>query len=227
MRSTYKYIISLLLLFCVISVRAQEKKDSTKLAKTLLLNGVTVQADIASLIGSILSKGETYSTEGSVQIDLKHKYYPVVELGFGGANKLSADNIGFKANGLFGRIGVDINLLKQKKDAKPSNNLFLAGARIGITNFSYDITNVSITDNYWGGTEILNYPNQYATKVWFEIVAGVRVEVFKNIFMGWTVRNKNLLNQDTEGNISSWYIPGFGINGGSTWGFSYTLGYRF
>lgn len=227
MRSTYKYTISLLLLFIVIGAKAQEKKESSELAKTLLLNGVTVQADIASIVGSIISKGETYSTEGSVQIDLKHKYYPVVELGFGGANKLSAEDIGFKANGLFGRIGVDINLLKQKKDAKPTNNLFLAGARIGITNFSYDVTNILITDNYWGGTEILNYPNESATKVWFEIVAGVRVEVFKNIFMGWTVRNKNLLNQDAEGKISSWYIPGFGINASSTWGFSYTLGYRF
>lgn len=227
MRSTYKYIISLLLLSIVIGVRAQEKKESSELAKTILLNGVIVQADIASLVGSFLSKGETYSTEGSVQVDLKHKYYPVVELGFGGANKLSVDNIGFKTNGLFGRIGVDINLLKQKKDAKPSNNLFLAGARIGFTNFSYDVTNVSITDNYWGGTEIFNYPNQSATKVWFEIVAGVRVEVFKNIFMGWTVRNKNLLNQDKEGKISSWYIPGFGINASGNWGFSYTLGYRF
>jgi hypothetical protein len=211
----------------VIGVGAQEKKKGSEFTKTLLLNGITVQADIASIVGSILSKGETYSTEGSVQIDLKHKYYPVVELGFGGANKLSADNVGFKANGLFGRIGVDINLLKQKKDAKPSNNLFLAGARIGVSNLSYDVTNVSITDNYWGGTEILNYQNQSATKVWFEIVAGVRVEVFKNIFMGWTVRNKNLLNQDTEGKISSWYIPGFGISTSSTWGFSYTLGYRF
>lgn len=227
MRSTYKYTISLLLLFIVIGVRAQEKKESSELAKKLLLNGVIVQYDIASLISSFLSNGETYSTEGGVQIDLNHKYYPIVELGLGGANKLSADNIGFKTNGLFGRIGVDINLLKPKKDAKLSNNLFLAGARIGFTNFSYDITNVSITDNYWGGTEILNYPNQSATKFWFEIVAGVRVEVFKNIFMGWTVRNKNLLNQDKDGEISSWYIPGFGINASGNWGISYTLGYRF
>lgn len=227
MRSTYKYIISLLLLFCVISVRAQEKKDSTELAKTKLLKGITFQADIASLVGSFLSKGETYSTEGGVQIDINNKFYPIVELGFGGANKLSADNIGFKTNGLFGRIGVDINLLKKKKDAKPSNNLFLAGARIGVTSFSYDVTNVSITDNYWGGTEIFNYQNQSATKVWFEIVAGVRVEVFKNIYMGWTVRNKNLLNQDKEGKLSSWYVPGFGINASGNWGISYTLGYRF
>ncbi len=227
MGSTYKYIISLLLLINIIYVGAQEKKESSELTKTPLLNGITVQADLASVVSSILSKGETYSTEGSVQFDIKQKYYPIVELGFGGAYKLSVDNIDFKANGLFGRIGVDINLLKQKKDAKASNNLFLAGARVGVTNLRYDITNISITDNYWGGTEILNFTDRPATKVWFEIVAGVRVKVFKNIVMGWTVRNKNLLNQDKEGEISSWYIPGFGINSNSTWGFNYTLGYRF
>ncbi|NDP20755.1 MAG: hypothetical protein GZ091_06715 [Paludibacter sp.] len=216
-----------MLLFNGIYGGAQEKKENSELVKTLLLNGFTVQADIASIVSSILSKGETYSTEGSVQLDIKHKYYPIVEVGFGGANKLSVDNIDFKTNGLFGRFGVDINLLKQKKDAKASNNLFLAGARIGVSNLRYDITNISITDNYWGGAEILNFNDRPATKVWFEIVAGVRVEVFRNVFMGWTIRNKNLLNQDKEGEISSWYIPGFGINSSSTWGFNYTLGYRF
>jgi hypothetical protein len=216
-----------LLLFIVIIAGAQEKKENPELAKTPLINGFTIQADIASIVSSALSKGETYSAEGGLQINLKHKYYPIVELGFGGANKISNDDRRFNAYGLFGRIGADINLLKKKEDAKPSKNLFLAGARIGFTNFSYDISNISIANDYWGGTEMLNYPNRNATKVWVELVAGVRVEVFKNIFLGWTVRNKNLLNKDTEGEISSWYIPGFGINSPRTWGFNYTIGYQF
>lgn len=227
MRSILRYIISFVLLLNLSNIGAQEKKTEEKEAKPALLNGLTVQLDIASLAYDFISNGETYSSEASVQADLKHKYFPIVEIGFGGADKVTGDNIGFKTNGLFGRVGLDLNLLKQKEGAKPTNNLFLAGVRLGFTNFLYDISNVTISDDYWGTNEVLNYDNQSATKVWYEIVAGVKVEVIKNIYMGWTVRTKNLLNQDVEGKISPWYIPGFGVNTSNTWGFSYSIGYRF
>lgn len=227
MRSILRYIISFVLLLNVSNVGAQEKKTEEKETKPALLNGLTVQVDIASLAYDFISSGETYSSEASVQADLKHKYFPIVEVGFGGADKVTADNIGFKTNGLFGRVGVDLNLLKQKEGAKPTNNLFLAGVRLGFTSFLYDISNVTISDNYWGTTEVLNYEKQSATKIWYEIVAGVKVEVIKNIYMGWTVRTKNLLNKNAEGEVSPWYVPGFGVNTSSTWGFSYSIGYRF
>jgi len=227
MRNISIFIISLFCCFIAIQLNAQEKKAKTDLAKTLLLNGVTVQADLASLASSFLTNGQNYSMEGSVQVDLKHKYYPIFELGFGGANKVTTDNVGFKTNGLFGRLGVDINLISQKKDAKPTNNLFLAGVRLGMTSFAYNISNLQITDGYWGGTEIINYPNQLSTKIWFEVVVGVHVEIIKNIYMGWTVRNKNLISQDVAGQPAPWYIPGFGLNNGTNWGVSYTLGYHF
>lgn len=227
MQSIYVYIISLLLCFIVNPLEAQEKKQIADITKTLWLNGFTVQADVSSLLTSLLVKGETYSGEGGVQIDIKHKFYPIVELGFGGANKLTAANIDFNTYGLYGRLGVDYNLIKPKEDSKPTNNLFLVGLRMGMSNFSYNISNLIITDDYWGGTEILNYSDKPATKVWFEIVAGVRVEVVKNIYMGWTIRNKHLLNTDKEGQVSSWYIPGFGRNAASGWGVNYTVGYHF
>ncbi len=227
MRSILRYIISFVLLLNVSNVGAQEKKTEEKETKPALLNGLTVQVDIASLAYNLISNGGTYSSEASVQADLKHKYFPIVEVGFGGADKVTADNIGFKTNGLFGRVGVDLNLLKQKEGAKPTNNLFLAGVRLGFTSFLYDISNVTISDNYWGTTEVLNYEKQSATKIWYEIVAGVKVEVIKNIYMGWTIRTKNLLNKNAEGEVSPWYVPGFGVNTSSTWGFSYSIGYRF
>jgi hypothetical protein len=211
----------------VIPLNAQDKKTTISPTKALLLNGITVQTDLASLVSSSLSNGKNYSMEGALQADLKHKYYPIVELGFAGANKVTTDNANFKTNGLFGRLGVDINLITQKKDSKPTNNLFLAGVRLGMTSFAYSISNMQITDNYWGGTEIINYPNQLSTKIWFEIVVGVRVEVIKNIYMGWSVRNKNLLSQDIAGKPAPWNIPGFGLNTGTNWGLNYTLGYHF
>ena len=210
----------------VFSAQAKKPLKAPEINYAPFFNGITVQADVASVASSLMSK-ETYSYEGAVQADFKHKLFPIFELGFAGADKLSSDNIGFKTNGLFGRLGVDLNLLTPKKDSKPTNNLFLVGLRFGMTNFKYDLSNVTITDNYWGGTQTVPYKNISTTKVWYEIVAGVKVEVFKNIFMGWTIRSKTLLNQDAQGNASPWYIPGYGINNSNNWGFNYTIGYKF
>lgn len=211
-----------------LTVQAQPAKKVIRIDNAPFFNGITIQADVASVASSLFSNGETYSYEAGAQVDLRHKYYPVVELGFAGANKTSNNDIIFKTNGLFGRVGFDINILKPKKDEKPTSNLFLVGLRVGMTNFKYNLSNVTITDDYWGGTYPVDYSNlKPITKVWYEIVAGIRVQVVKNIFMGWTIRNKNMLSQDVAGNAAPWYVPGFGTNTGSNWGFNYTIGYKF
>ena len=116
MRRIFVYIISLFLCLAVSSTDAQKKKqiivppDSTR-----LFNGFTVQLDVASLASSALTNSSTYSTEGALQIDLKHRIFPTLELGVAGANKTTADNINYKTNGMFERIGVDFNLRKGKK----------------------------------------------------------------------------------------------------------------
>jgi len=228
-KKTLSYISSLILCLTVFTLNAQKKIiESTDTIKEPIYNGFTVQADIASAIIPLFSNNTTYSYEAGIQVDLKHKFFPVIELGISGANKITTENIGFVTNAPFGRIGIDINLLKNKKDTKPTNNLFVAGVRLGMTNFNYKITNATITNDYWGGTAIVDYSNTpTCTKVWWEIVAGVRVEVVKNIFMGWTIRDRNLINQDADGTVAPWYIPGFGVNAANNWGFNYTIGYHF
>lgn len=232
MRNIFIYLFSFLSILLPIESNAQSKKENTKKQERkqpehLSFNGLFVQADVASLATSVITSGQEYSSEASCQLDLSHKLLPVVELGYGGANKLSMAGFGFTTAAMYGRVGVDLNIMNSKKDAKPTNNLFLAGIRIGATHFNYNITNVVLNDDYWGGTETMNYINEPSTKIWFEIVAGIKVEVFKNIYMGWNIRNKNLIVQDTPGLPAPWYIPGFGINNGTQWGFSYVIGYKF
>jgi hypothetical protein len=211
----------------IYNLQAQDNKVKADTIKTVWLNGVTPFVDFASLISSSISNGETYSMEGGVQVAIKHKYFPVFEIGFAGADKISNNNITFNTNAFFGRVGIDFNLSKTKKDTNPTNNLFFGGIRLGYTNFNYNITNALIKDSYWGGEESLSFNNQNATKIWYELVGGIRVEVFKNIFMGWTVRNKNLLGSDAVGAVFPWYIPGYGINTSSNWTLNYIVGYRF
>ena len=229
MRRIFVYLISsLLLCLSVSTAMAQTKKQIAIPADSVRwLNGFTVNVDVASLVTSTLINNGIYSSEAGIQLDLKHKFFPTLEVGFAGANKTSNDNINFKTNGLFERFGVDFNLRKKKPDSKPTNNLFTAGLRLGMSNFNYDVTNVTITDNYWGGSKTIEYPTQNASKIWYEFVVGVQVEVINNLYLGWNIRNRNLLSKDVIGNVSPWYIPGFGQNSSSKWGFNYTLGYHF
>lgn len=210
------------------SINAVKILKPSQVAKTIWWKGHTyIQVDAASIVRSTLMGNETYSAEAGLQLDLSHKYFPVLEIGYAGANKTSLENVQFKTNGMFGRVGIDFNLSKQKKESKPTSNLIFMGLRLGITNASYDINNVIITDNYWGGTTQIPYSNIKGLQAWYEITFGLKVEVAKNIFMGWAVRNKHLITQSKEGEISPWYIPGYGKKASSNWAISYTIGYKF
>ncbi len=222
----YRFLISFVLAVSVNGIFAQQQKDTIE-AKVPLFQGIRLDIDISPVITTLISKGETYSFEGAVQTKLLGKYFPIVEAGFAGANKSSWDNIHFKTNGAFVRVGTDFNVLKQKNTEKKYTNYFLLGARLGFTTFGYDLQNIVVTDYYFNETKTFNFDNQIAAKVWFEIAASVRVEIFKNIYLGWTIRNKNMLTNDKEGKISPSFVPGFGVNNTSNWGVNYALGYRF
>jgi len=233
MLKTLKYISSLI--FCMLmvySVQAQKIKIQKKTVSDSIpvpfFNGIIVEGDVASVASSVLSNGGTYSYEGAVKIDLKHKFYPTFEFGYAGADKHTVDNVGFNTNGVFWRGGIDINMLKQKKAANAINSMLLLGLRLGVSSFNYNISNVTIADEYWGGpVQAMNYNNLSTTKVWLELTAGIRVEVLKNIYMGWTIRNKNLLTSNVDGAVTPWYIPGFGTNKSTNLGLNYTIGYKF
>ena len=226
MRRILNYIAGIIIISAIsfpVCAQQTEKIDTIP-----LWNGFRVELDIALPIFSAIGLSESYTTEGAVQFNLKHKYFPVVELGVSGIkNKVSANDATFNTDGIFGRIGVDMNLLKRKPGNRFSDNLFLVGGRIATSSFSYDLMNVTITDDYWSTTEVRNYPNTRATKWWFEAVVGMRVEVVQNIFLGWNVRMKSLLGTDTEGKIYPYFVPGYGRWQPSNWAFNYTIGYKF
>ncbi|MGC3979525.1 MAG: DUF6048 family protein [Paludibacteraceae bacterium] len=206
----------------------RRKNDTTKIP---LYQGFIVEWDAVPLLEGTLNGRVTYGVQGNIQFNLKQTYFPVIEIGYGAADKTlpNQDATRFMGKGLYEKIGIDFNLLKQKPDSKAYGNFFLAGLRLGTTHFKYDMTNLSVGDgNYWGDPQAINVNSSTSTKFWYEFVAGIRVDVYKGIMMGWNIRNKHLLGGvSTDGKIAPWYIPGYGKNTNSLWGFSYVIGYRF
>ena len=227
MQRTLSYIaIIIVILANNLSVFAEEQDE--KVDSIPLWNGFRVELDIASPLFSAMGMSESYNTEGGIYFNLKRKYFPLFEMGVAGLNnKISPEAAVFSTNGMFFRAGMDLNLLKTSKDNSFSNNAFLVGFRLGTSSFSYDLTNVLVNDNYWGGSEIRNYENVHANKWWYEVVVGMRVEVFKNVLLGWNVRNKHLFKAEKGGSVYPYFTPGFGFTHSANWAFNYTVGYKF
>lgn len=222
------FIISLFCLSGIYNVNAQTNKQKPDSVIKASFRGLRLDIDLVPIASNFIYKGERFGYEAGLYANIKYKYFPALEVGFGGANKTSTSALHFNTSGVYGRVGVDFNLMKPKKDKKPTNNIFFAGARIGFSPFTYNYTNMLIQNKYWGSEILHSFENEKNTRIWFEIVAGMRVEVLRNIYMGWTVRNKRLLGEDVPGELSPWYIPGFGIKGeGKNWGVNYSIGYRF
>lgn len=225
------YIILWISIFFVIpeSISAQEKADTTK-TNTPLYQGFTVELNVVSLAEKLTSNGVSYSYEGNVQFNLKRKFFPVIQIGYGGADKVLINQTSFSGKGMYEKIGVDFNLMKQKKNGTTLNNYLLAGIRLGTSRVNYSIINSPIynNSNYWGETlPDVNYNSIISSNFWLEISGGIRVEIYKNIILGWNIQSKHLLNNISNGNIYPWYIPGYGKTATSVWGFSYIIGYRF
>jgi hypothetical protein len=212
----------------VFNLQGQVKKEELKTdtVDVPLYQGFRIETDLVPLVG-IVSGSESFSYEAAIQFYLKNKFYPIAEIGYGGADKTVLSGIRSKSSGMFYRLGLDFNLMKPKPDAKPTHNLLLVGARLGFSGYSYDLYNLQFAEEYWSTQINKNMTGLNDFRLWIELAASLRVEISKNIFIGWNIKRKSLLIKDVSGEFKSWYIPGYGISNESAYAFNYVIGYKF
>jgi hypothetical protein len=59
------------------------------------------------------------------------------------------------------------------------------------------------------------------------LVTGLKIRVVEQLYMGFTVRYKLLMETSGTSGLSLYYVPGFGKNiGSSAFGFNYYISYR-
>lgn len=216
-------------------IQKKEKKDEKEGPQYPLYNGISIGVDLWG-IGSKVLGGDNISSEVAIDVDLKHRFFPTLELGYGSSNESGDLGIRYKTQAPYLRIGLDYNALYKKQHGQ----LFTVGARYGITNFKYDIEslglddpiygggvgNPNLTDDIWGGSLPYNYTGMKGTMQWIEICLGVRANIWKNLHMGWSIRMKYKLSATTGTYGDPSYVPGFGKYGSSTIGVVYTITYK-
>ncbi|MGM0532016.1 MAG: DUF6048 family protein [Bacteroidota bacterium] len=156
-------------------------------------------------------------------LEINPKYYAVAEAG-----RLETDrkeeNHHYLSNGYYGKIGFDRNFLEPQPLSR--YDMLYAGFRLGGATLSHQAENIVISNEYWGDYTG-NIPSHRINSLWAEVVGGIKTEVFKNFFMGWSIRGQLLLFRQKEAEMKPWLIPGYGNPESNTSIFiTYTLSYR-
>ena len=142
-----------------------------------------------------------------------------------------SEKINFTTTGSYIKLGADYNMYKNWKGM---NNHIYIGIRFANSIHKQRVNSFFLrnSDFLWGnklitsGTGIGLRENLNAS--WIEFVTGIKVQVLKNIYMGFNVRFKRLFNDKKPLNFDNLYIPGFNkktdenIFGA---GFNYTISY--
>jgi hypothetical protein len=214
MKRTLKYSFSLLaILALMVQLNAQDR-----------VRGPRISYDLASLTLLYFDPDRMVYTI-SVDYELKQDIYAVLDLGYQNV-KISRDQYNYTSNGLFARIGADINLLNYDKKVDVYEMMYVGG-RYGFSLFSQQAGNINIPDEYWGdfsGGQIGKYN---INAHWISLVGGMRAEVFRNFFMGWSVFMNLRFYQSHDKGIEPYNIPGFGKGSNRvTVTFNYSLSYR-
>lgn len=113
----------------------------------------------------------------------------------------------YRSNGYFGRAGIDYNLLQPEKAGEA--NILYIGARYGFGIFTHEAPLYEVKDPYYG-TYRGSISPRTRNASWLEFVAGLKVEILKNLFLGWNLRAKTLLKKNVDTELTPYIIPGFG-----------------
>ena len=222
------YIIALLMassLMLPTSLHAQEKKIQTEEEQPQpLFQSIYVGADVFGFMNQALGS-DIMSTEASIEVHLKNRFFPVVEIGYGSIETTNDEtDIYYKTSAPYFRVGLDYNVF-YKKPHLPG--FFTVGLRYGYSSFNYDIESPALVDPNWGHTTIpFSYKGVESNASWAELVLGMKANVFNNFYMGFSIRYRSRLSVKKHENSEPYYIPGYGKGKSSNFGITYNLVYK-
>lgn len=215
--SITKWAISLLLLTAAATGWGQPQ-SAVEPDTVPLWKGFAVSVDVVGPIQKAVSDYGQF--EGALRINLKDKYFPIVEAGIGKASHDDdVTNITYHTSAPYFRVGIDFNLMKMKHDV----NRIYGGVRYAFTYFDYDLWHPDVTDPVWGGETPYRADGVKCNYHWAELVAGVDSKIWGPLHLGWSVRYRRRIAHDDgiAGNV--WYVPGFGKQGNTRLGGTFNI----
>lgn len=225
MKHTLKFIFSLFFVCVSLLGNAQEKKKDSVVPKTERF-GVRFGVDLFKLTRSFYEK-DYRGLELVGDYRLTKRFYIAAELG--NENKTVDDaQVNFTTKGTYIKAGFDYNAYENWLNME---NMIHIGLRYGVSSFSQTLNNYEVynTQQYFGESPTIDAGTEFngLSAQWAEVVSGVKVEVFNNIYVGFSLRLHYLISNNKPENFDNLYIPGFNrtYNGNFGVGFNYTVSY--
>jgi len=146
------------------------------------------------------------SIDLSIDYEMKRDLYAVLEGGWSSIS-FSDTNYAYDGTGIFFRGGIDHNMMELERHN--DYTMGFVGFRYGFSSYKQQADHIILTDPYWG-----NYttyiPEESGQAHWLEITAGIRAELWKNLFIGWSARARFMIHKTDHPSMIPYYIPGFG-----------------
>lgn len=172
-----------------------------------LYNGLNVGVNFGDAI--FIAAGQRYgSFDLWANVSLHNWFFPTIECGLGYANDTpEKSNFTYRTSpSFYAKLGLNYNFLYK---SNPDYQVFL-GVRAGFSSFSYDVTDISITSDYWNETQNLSLRGLRSTSFYGEALAGLQVKIVGNFSLGWTARWHFNMHTSADGDNRPWFIPGYG-----------------
>ena len=198
-----KYITSILAIL-VCSVSFAQEEETTAANDTLpKLNTYALRVGVdLSKPTRMLLEDDYRGFEIAADFRVSEKFYVAAELG-NERKTVDETQLNFTAEGSFIKLGFDYNAYENWFGMQ---NAIIVGLRYGYSTFKQTLNSYSIyqtNQHVEGESLLLRTPGTEFTSLnghWFEVVAGIKVEVLNNIYMGFTLRLNRLLNTKTSFN---------------------------
>ena len=174
-----------------------------------LYNGLDFGVNFGDAI--LMAAGQSYgSFDVWADVSLHNWFFPVIEAGVGFANSSPKNsNFTYKTKPSFYlKAGINYNFLYK---SNPDYS-FYVGLRAGFSSFKFDVENVSISNDYWGESQLINMRGLGATAFYGEVLAGLKVKIYKNFSLGWNIRYHFNLKTTAKTISKPWFIPVYGAS---------------
>lgn len=189
--------------------------------------GVRVGVDLYKLTRGLYDKNYK-GIELVGDYRLTKNYYAAAELG--SEDKTTEDDrLNTTTKGTYLKVGFDYNVYENWLDME---NIISIGLRGGFSTFSQELNSYKTYNPYpyWGEMPWKTSGETFngLTAGWIEVVAGVKVKVYNNIFVGFSLRMNTLVyDKKPSDDFENLYIPGFNRTyaGNFGAGFNYTITY--
>jgi len=200
------------------------KKDSIPVKKERY--GLRVGVDLFKLTRSFYET-DYRGLELVGDYRLTRRHYLAAEIG--NENKtVDDDQVNFTTKGTYIKVGFDFNSFQNWGNME---NIISVGLRYGVSSFSQKLNSYQIynPNPYFGESPVIISGENFdgLSAQWIEVVAGMKAEIFNNVFVGFSFRLNRLISQKIPNNFDNLYIPGFNrtYDGAFGVGFNYTVSY--